>query len=89
LDTTAVRVDLTLKPEDNHRLASLYGQLDEHLRQIERRLNVKISCRGPQISIFGDEEQAQKVKRLLKQLYEETLDHEITTCLIANSSWQY
>jgi phosphate starvation-inducible PhoH-like protein len=78
LDTTAVRVDITLKPEDNHRLASLYGQLDENLRQIETRLNVKISCRGPQVSIFGDELQANKAKLLMQRLYQETLDHEIT-----------
>ncbi len=31
-------VDLVLTPENNERLASLCGQLDEHLRQIERRL---------------------------------------------------
>ncbi len=78
MDTTAVRVDMTLKPEDNHRLASLYGQLDENLRQIEARLNVKISCRGPNISIYGGEEQTKKAKLLLKRLYQESLDHEIT-----------
>ena len=32
----AASQDLTLEPADNARLANLCGQLDEHLRQIER-----------------------------------------------------
>ena len=31
-------LDLTLEPADSQRLANLCGQLDEHLRQLERRL---------------------------------------------------
>ncbi|MEM7806300.1 MAG: phosphate starvation-inducible protein PhoH, partial [Pseudomonadota bacterium] len=44
-DTTVSR-DLVLEPEDNARLANLSGQFDEHLRQIERRLDIEIANRG-------------------------------------------
>jgi phosphate starvation-inducible PhoH-like protein len=32
---------IVLEPADNIRLANLCGQFDEHLRQIERRLDIK------------------------------------------------
>src|SRR3970040_2085887 len=38
--------ELTLEPPDNERLANLCGPLDQHLRQIERRLGVEINNRG-------------------------------------------
>ena len=42
-----------LEPADNNRLANLCGQFDEHLRQIERRLNVEISSRGNRFRVTG------------------------------------
>ena len=48
--TAAHFQDLLLEPADNERLANLCGQLDEHLRQIERRVGVRTprgcSCRS-------------------------------------------
>ena len=38
--------NLTLKPQDNSRLAKLCGTLDENLRQIESYMQVEISNRG-------------------------------------------
>ena len=46
-------IDLVLEPIDNGRLANLCGQLDEHLRQIERRLGIEISNRGNLFRLFG------------------------------------
>ena len=46
--------DLLLQPADNERLANLCGQLDEHLRQIERRLGVEINNRGHQFRVIGE-----------------------------------
>ena len=46
--------DLLLEPADNERLARLCGQLDEHLRQIERRLGVEINNRGHQFRVIGE-----------------------------------
>jgi len=51
----AVRIfrDVVLEPADNHRLANLCGQFDEHLRQIERRLDVEIASRGNRFRVTG------------------------------------
>ena len=51
----AVRIfrDVVLEPADNNRLANLCGQFDEHLRQIERRLDVEIASRGNRFRITG------------------------------------
>ena len=45
--------DVVLEPADNNRLANLCGQFDEHLRQIERRLDVEIASRGNRFRITG------------------------------------
>jgi phosphate starvation-inducible PhoH-like protein len=45
---------LLLEPADNPRLANLCGHLDEHLRQIERRLGVEINNRGHQFRVIGE-----------------------------------
>jgi len=64
--------DLVLEPVDNQRLASLCGQLDEHIKQVERGLGVEISNRGNMFRITGPAAPAQAARRLLKQLYDET-----------------
>jgi phosphate starvation-inducible protein PhoH and related proteins len=69
---------LTLEPADNVRLASLCGQFDEHLRQIERRLGVEIANRGNEFQIMGSGRPAQAAKRLLQSLFDATLTEAIT-----------
>jgi phosphate starvation-inducible PhoH-like protein len=64
--------DLVLEPADNQRLASLCGQFDEHIKQIERGLGVEISNRGNVFRITGPAAPAQAARRLLQQLYDET-----------------
>ena len=44
---------MVLEPADNKRLANLCGQFDEHLRQIERRLDVEIASRGNRFRVTG------------------------------------
>lgn len=61
--------DLLLEPADNTRLANLCGQLDEHLRQIERRLGVEINNRANAFRIIGDPEPVRVAQELLKSLY--------------------
>ena len=63
------RVSLELEPADTERLASLCGQFDQHLKQIEDRLLVDIFCRGNLFTIQGETRQARATTRLLKQLY--------------------
>ncbi len=66
--------DLVLEPADNHRLASLCGQFDEHLREIEQRLNVQIANRGNQFRINGAADAALRSEAVLKALYRDTRD---------------
>ncbi len=73
-DTT----DLTLVPEDNLRLANLCGQLDEHLRQIERRLGVEINNRGSQFRVMGDTDSVNAAVVVLKELYRMSKDEVLT-----------
>lgn len=63
---------LELTPIDNRRLASLCGQLDEHLRQIEKKLGVDIHNRGHHFEINGTPEAVAKACHILTHLYAET-----------------
>ncbi len=63
------RLSLELEPVDTERLANLCGQFDQHLKQIENRLQVDVFCRGNLFTIQGDSRQARAASRLLKQLY--------------------
>lgn len=61
-----------LEPNDARRLAKLCGQFDEHLRQIEQRLNIEIRNRGNQFALSGDPSTTRAAGRLLKALYKDT-----------------
>ena len=63
------KINLELEPADTERLANLCGQFDEHLKQIESRLQVDIFCRGNLFTVQGETRQARAAGRLLKQLY--------------------
>ncbi len=64
--------DLLLEPIDNQRLANLCGQLDEHLRQIERRLGVEINNRGNQFRVIGNPQAVDTAIAVLEALYQST-----------------
>ncbi len=61
--------DFVLEPADNERLANLCGQLDEHLRLIEQRMNVRINNRGNQFRVLGQAERAAAAGELVERLY--------------------
>ena len=63
--------DTVLDPADNQRLASLCGQFDEHLKQVERWLGVEINNRGNTFRVIGDGRSVEAASRLLKELYDE------------------
>ncbi len=78
--------DVVLEPADNNRLANLCGQFDEHLRQIERRLNVDISSRGNRFRVTGNPGAAQIGSQVIQSLFKltdsENLDPErVHICL--------
>ncbi len=64
--------NVSLTPTDNKRLAELCGQCDEHLRQLERQLGVKINNRGNLFQITGNPHSVQKASDILVKLYNET-----------------
>ncbi len=63
---------LILEPNDNRRLATLCGQFDAHLRQIEKRLNIDIRNRGNNFSLTGNPDSIRAAGRLLLELYRDT-----------------
>ena len=76
--TAAHFQDLLLEPADNERLANLCGQLDEHLRQIERRLGVELNNRGHQFRIIGEPQAVALAAALLVALYQSISDEPLT-----------
>ena len=62
-------LDLVLAPDDHERMANLCGQFDEHIRQIEDRLRVRISNRGNHFELSGTEAAANQGARVLKALF--------------------
>ena len=58
-------------PLNNSRLAHLCGPLDEHLRAIERELDVKIAHRHEQFKIDGAKARANRALEVLQALYEQ------------------
>ena len=72
MNTAANFSDLILEPADNNRLANLCGQLDENLRQIERRLGIEINNRGSRFRVIGDERSVLAASELLRELYAAT-----------------
>jgi phosphate starvation-inducible PhoH-like protein len=70
---------LVLEPNDSRHLANLCGQFDEHLRQIEQRLDVHINYRGNTFYIDGPAKACQATAQLLQRLYLEAADdHPLT-----------
>ena len=67
---------LDLEPADNSRLANLCGPFDEHLRQLERSLEVRIDNRGSRFQVHGA--RAVVACRVLKRLYSATEEESLT-----------
>lgn len=73
---------LELEPADTLRLASLCGQFDGHLKQIESRLGVVIFCRGNLFTVEGPERPVRAARRLLQALYRLTEVEVLTPALV-------
>ena len=71
--------EVSLEPNDARRLASLCGQFDQHLRQIEERLDVKIRNRGNLFSIDGPQNSAKSAQTVIETLYQETTEASLLT----------
>ena len=71
---------LSLEPTDNHRLAQLCGQDDQHLRQIESALELRILRRGNRLNLRGQVDSVRRARTLIHRLYdsESSTDSELT-----------
>ena len=65
----ASHITLSLEPNDARNLAALCGQLDSHLRQIEKRLDITIQNRSNHFELRGAHERCQIAASLLSSLY--------------------
>ena len=65
----ASHITLSLEPNDARHLAALCGQLDSHLRQIEKRLDITIQNRSNHFELRGAQERCQMAASLLSSLY--------------------
>ncbi|MEL7185472.1 MAG: PhoH family protein [Pseudomonadota bacterium] len=89
MNAVQISRDVVLEPADNDRLANLCGQFDEHLRQIERRLDVEIASRGNRFRITGQPGAAEVGGAVLLSLFamtdKERLDPERVHMLLQES----
>lgn len=72
MNAVQISREILLEPTDNTRLANLCGQFDEHLRQIESRLNVEIAARGNHFRVTGDPGAAELGSDLIRSLFQLT-----------------
>jgi phosphate starvation-inducible protein PhoH and related proteins len=70
------RREFELEPADNARLANLCGPLDENLRLLESRLDVRIHRRGDTFRVSGA--QAVNAEDLLRELFALTATEDVT-----------
>lgn len=74
MNETVTTQHFTLEPADSSRLAQLCGQFDEHLRQIEDKLDVQIKNRGNAFELTGHPFQVSAASQVLNLLYQDTRD---------------
>jgi phosphate starvation-inducible PhoH-like protein len=65
-EATHVTRRLVLPPDLNH--LALLGRNDEHLRSLEARYDVRITARGHDVTLRGDERQVAEAERVLRDL---------------------
>src|ERR1700674_6046992 len=68
--------EFALGPSDNARLANLCGPLDENLRLLETRLDLRIRRRGGPFRVSGA--QAESAEALLRELFALTKSDQVT-----------
>ena len=67
-----------LEPNDSHRLANLRGRLEQHIHQIEQRLDIEIHSRSNEFTLVGSAQATNTAAELLRHLYRETQSIELT-----------
>ena len=75
-------LDLILEPENNERLQNVCGQMDEHLRHLERRLGIEIANRGSAFHLLGSREAIDAGAKVLELMYEATEEEVLTPAAV-------
>ena len=68
-ESPTLSTEVNFEPADSRRLASLSGNLDGNLKQIESRLDVQIHNRGGAFVIHGTQERVDIAKLVLEDIY--------------------
>ena len=76
--------ELVIEFQDNDLLPYLFGECNDHLSYIEKKLSVHISNRGNVIGIDGAKANANDAKIILKSLYTRLKDKELANITYAN-----
>jgi len=66
-------INFELSPQNNHRLATLCGQVNTNLHQLESHFGVEINNRSYYFEVIGPEKMTRKATEAIQQLYDETL----------------
>ena len=74
--------DISLAPADIDRLSNFCGQFDEHLRQIEVRLQVEIANRGNQFKVTGIDSSVKAACAVMQRLFASTETEELSAELV-------
>jgi len=77
-----VTSNILLEPANNLRLANLCGPVNEHIREIEKRLGVEITHLSNEFKVSGDAAVVTRVTELLKDLYAITEKNTLTAELV-------
>jgi phosphate starvation-inducible PhoH-like protein len=76
------RVEFSLAPADNRRLADLCGRHDAHLRRIESYLGVEIANRGNGFRVTGSADRTRDAVRVVKALYDATAEEPLSEAAV-------
>jgi len=74
--------EISLGPVDNDRLANFCGQFDQHLRQIEARLQVEIASRGNQFKVTGIDSSVNAACAVIQSLFSTTETEQLSPELV-------
>lgn len=71
--------EVTLTFDDNKHASVLFGQYDQNIAKIERRLGISTSANGNHVTLKGPPESCEQARRVLESLYERVrLGHAIS-----------
>src|SRR6185437_10872836 len=68
-DKAAAPFEITLAFDDNRHASMLFGQYDQNLAKMERRLGVLANANGNHVTIKGPEDACEQARQVLETLY--------------------